>query len=179
MPEIRLSPSGPRIGNVNQGFILRTQEALGRVNADFPIPLEVNAAPVPNLLCILGRPDRARAYRATLYLDVENSTTNVPTTVSLAIQASYDSGSTWSTVGISDHNLGLGLVVSNGGARQIRTDVTWSPGDHAPWNMPDPSPFEIQVRGLIWAADVSTALIRAPVNANMYLSLSEGLPLTP
>jgi hypothetical protein len=126
MTAIRLSPSGPDIGNAGGGPLepgpgmrLRLTEATITMAGTLIIPQEADAAtafvsttgfgtlPAAALILTLDAPNPGLNYRAQLTLDVENSSTNAAGGITLAIDVSVDGGTVWAEVAAAEHNAGV------------------------------------------------------------------------
>jgi hypothetical protein len=115
---IRLSPSGPVIGNTGgaplgfgPGAILRLTEAQSVMSGTLIIPT------IPGLICpdgfgqtdaivlTLDAPKEALEYRANLKLDVLNTSTNTEGQVTLFLDVSVDGGATYTVVAKNTHKI--------------------------------------------------------------------------
>jgi len=125
MTQIRLSPSGPVIQNLNgsslavtgPGLQLRLAEASTPIGTHGPVsstPVDIGQTPGGDpLIAELASPTAGYFYRAEVHVDVENAIAGL-TRGEVTIQASYDAGATWNPVSTT------GFEVQEGGYRPTR-----------------------------------------------------------
>lgn len=190
--KIRLSPSGPVVENSNGGpFEPGTGAMLRLAEGYTTIGGSLQMSSVPNtigtvlgggtvLIQSLANPNPDLYYRATVFLDVLNTSTNQSAHVVLFIDTSAD-GSTWTEQAGNMHVVGAGSGIDGGlaGPRQVRLDMTLKLGSTIA-ELDGANPLRVRARiGLVTAVDGALVSSEASDGSfddlvgTAYLSLSE------
>lgn len=149
MTGIRLSPSGPVIGNTGgaplefgPGARLRLAEAVTTMGGSQAIPDDTVSGPEfamispagfsdtganPALVLTLDNPNPALSYRAHLTLDIQNTTTNVVGEVTLYLDTSVDGGTTWTEQTKTGHMVTSGHTTNLGNNDGFQSVEAWLP----------------------------------------------------
>lgn len=171
--KIRLSPSGPVVENSSggpfepgDGAMLRLSEGMTTIGGSLrilttaqTIGTQLGGGTV--LVATLANPKTNLRYRATVLLDVENTTTNSSADVQIFIDTSIDGGTTWVEEVANAHYVGAGSGVDGTirTPRQVRCDMTLRLGSALLSTMTATSP-SLKVRARIGqAADVPLCLV--------------------
>lgn len=157
MAKLRLSPSGPEVGDVGPGFQLRQEAGISRFGSTQAITAS-NVVIADLDVLTLDAPEPTKRYSASLFLDVANVTSATLGTVTLTLQASYDEGVIWNDVVAFQHNVTPSAAE---GHRQIRAEAPIALGSNAQWDMPADAEDRpsIQLRAVIKAAAADVLFI--------------------
>lgn len=140
-PAIRLAPSGKPLSNANGGAFapgsgsrIRLVEANSPMAGTVAIPTDDTGIISPAgfgvsgaaVVLTLGSPSSGLKYRATLALDVSNTSTNTEGSVELFIDASIDDGATFVNIYNNTHAIAA-VHPSLTGIAEVRGAQLWAP----------------------------------------------------
>lgn len=182
MTQIRLSPSGPVIGNAQDapldfgpGARLRLAEALSTIGGTTTIPgtasqdtAVLSALGFPNpdpfapITVTLDNPKEGYQYRAKITLDVANVDASIIGEIVIALDTSIDGGTTWEEQTKTGHYVSVDTEEdSTGGARTI---IGWLPltlGSALGLDDDTPAP-SIQVRARVFNDALGVCRVNSP-----------------
>lgn len=170
---LRNSPSGPVVKNSGggpfepgTGAMLRLSEGTTAIGGSLrilttaqTIGTQLGGGTV--LVAELAKPNPELNYRATLLLDVQNTTTNASAEVQLFIDTSVDGGATWVEEVANAHSIGQagGSALLGPETKQVRLDMTLRLGKNLGGPVLANSP-SLRVRGRVaQAADVALCVV--------------------
>jgi len=173
--KIRISPSGPVVENSSggpfepgTGAMLRLSEGTTTIGGSLrilttaqTIGTQLGGGTV--LVATLDAPNPNLRYRATLLLDVQNTTTNASAEVQLFIDTSIDGGTTWVEEVANAHAVGqaTGAALLGPETKQVRLDMTLRLGSALQSDMLATSP-SLKVRARIGqVADVALCVVNS------------------
>jgi len=111
--KLRLSPSGPIVAEIGDGFPLRTKELMSNIVGTLQIPATLAAG----IVCTDGfggsgvlavemlDPEPLRKYSAEFWIDINNTTTNIDAVVVVELERSVDGGATWLGFARNQHQI--------------------------------------------------------------------------
>lgn len=171
--KIRISPSGPVVENSSggpfepgTGAMLRLSEGTTTIGGSLrilttaqTIGTQLGGGTV--LVATLDAPNPALRYRATVLLDVQNTSTNSSAEVQLFLDTSIDGGTTWVEEVANAHSIGQagGAALLGPETKQIRLDMTLRLGSALGSDMTTVSP-SLKVRARVaQAADTTLCVV--------------------